>query len=43
VLVGLGSSTSVSEVRVIWPDGRTETFSGLPIDRYTTVKEGTGR
>src|SRR5712691_3154434 len=43
VLVGLGSSTSVSEVRVIWPDGRTETFGGLPIDRYTTVKEGSGR
>jgi enediyne biosynthesis protein E4 len=43
VLVGLGSSTSVSEVRVIWPDGRTETFRGLPIDRYTTVKEGSGR
>jgi hypothetical protein len=25
---------------VLWPDGRTETWSGVPIDRYTTLAEG---
>jgi len=40
VLVGLGQSTSVSRVRVIWPDGKIEEWSSIAIDRYTTLKEG---
>jgi hypothetical protein len=40
VLVGLGAVTSVKEVRVLWPDGRSETWRNLPIDRYTTLREG---
>jgi hypothetical protein len=44
VLVGLGASpVSLALVRVQWPDGRTEEWAGTAIDRYTTLKEGTGR
>jgi len=40
VLVGLGASTSVTEVRVTWPGGRKETWRKLSIDTYTTLREG---
>jgi hypothetical protein len=40
VLVGLGTSTERPRVRVVWPDGRLEEWSDLPIDRYTTLAEG---
>ena len=43
VLAGLGDSSGPVTARVTWPDGRTETWSGLAIDRYVTVREGTGR
>ena len=43
VLAGLGNANGPVTARVIWPDGRTETWSGLPIDRYITIREGTGR
>jgi hypothetical protein len=43
VLVGLGASTESPRVKVAWPDGRAEEFAGLPIDRYVTLKEGTGK
>ena len=43
VLAGLGESKGPVTARVIWPDGRTETWSGLGIDRYHTIKEGTGK
>ena len=43
VLVGLGQSTSVSRVRVIWPSGKTEEWSSIPNDRYTTLREGEAR
>jgi len=43
VLVGLGDATSIRSVRVVWPNGQVETWTGLPIDRWMTVKEGTGR
>jgi len=43
VLAGLGDSSGPVTVRVIWPDGRTETWPGLAIDRYMTIREGTGR
>src|SRR5207247_1544851 len=43
VLVGLGDSTETPRVRVRWPDGRTEEWMSGPIDRYTTLKEGTAR
>ena len=43
VLVGLGSSSAPAIVKVRWPDGHFEEWSGIPIDRWTTLKEGTGR
>jgi hypothetical protein len=41
VLVGLGSATEVSKVEVIWPSGRRESWTNVPSDRWTTIKEGT--
>src|SRR5262249_55318904 len=41
VLVGLGDSTDKPTVRVRWPDGQTEEWRGVPIDRYTTLKQET--
>ncbi len=43
VHVGLGPDTAVRDVRVRWPDGTTETFGGVPIDTYTTLREDPGR
>ena len=43
VLVGLGSSVEPPAIRVIWPSGRTEEFASVPIDRWTTLREGTGK
>jgi hypothetical protein len=43
VLVGLGESSAAPHVRVIWPDGKSETWSAVQVDRYTTLQEGTGR
>jgi hypothetical protein len=43
VLVGLGRSTSISTVKVMWPSGRVEELAAVSVDRYTTVKEGGGR
>ena len=43
VLAGLGDSTEEPRVRVRWPDGRVEEFDPQPIDRYVTLKEGTGK
>jgi hypothetical protein len=38
VLVGLGQATKVKAVRVRWPDGATEEWKDLAIDKYTTLK-----
>jgi hypothetical protein len=43
VLVGLGEQGKVSLVRVHWPDGREEEWREIPIDRYTTLREGEGQ
>jgi hypothetical protein len=43
VLVGLGDSGNISKVRVEWPGGKPEEWTDVPIDRYTTLKEGEGR
>jgi hypothetical protein len=42
VLVGLGASAEAPRVRVAWPSGRVEVFTGVPIDRYVTLTEGSG-
>jgi hypothetical protein len=43
VLVGLGTSTEQPRIKITWPSGRVEEFSGMPIDRYSTLTEGTGK
>jgi len=42
VLAGLGQTTKPPRVRVLWPDGRAEEWADVPINRYTTLKEGSG-
>ena len=41
VLVGLGSADQTAVVRVHWPDGQTETWPQVSVDRYTTLRAGT--
>jgi hypothetical protein len=43
VLVGLGKSAAPVQVRVTWPNGRVETWSQVPADHYTTLREGEGQ
>jgi hypothetical protein len=43
VVVGLGASDAPVRVRVVWPSGRTEEWSAVSIDRYTTLVEGGAR
>jgi len=42
VLVGLGSASEVTGVRVLWPDGLAESFPPPPLRTYTTLVRGTG-
>jgi enediyne biosynthesis protein E4 len=39
VIVGLGESTTPPDVRVTWPDGKVDSWMGLPVDRYSTLRE----
>ena len=43
VLVGLGRSAETPRVRVQWPSGHVEEWSDVAIDRWITLKEGSGR
>ena len=43
VLVGLGDATTIAKVRIDWPGGKSEEWTDVPVDRYTTLKEGEGR
>jgi hypothetical protein len=42
VVVGLGDAQGAVKVRVIWPDGKSEIFDAVAIDRYTTLEQGHG-
>jgi len=44
VVLGLGTRTKIDWVEVQWPQpsGLKERFSNLPVDRYITLREGTG-
>jgi len=42
VLAGLGAKPDIAKVIVQWPSGRVEEWKGLPINAYTTLREGTG-
>ena len=43
VLAGLDDAVDPVGVRVIWPSGKTESWADVPIDRYTTLSEGSAR
>jgi enediyne biosynthesis protein E4 len=43
VLAGLGSSSQPVRVQVVWPDGRMEEWADVPVDKYTTLRQGTGK
>jgi len=46
VLIGLGdgpASARTMKADVHWPDGGVERYEGLEIDRYTTLRQGSGR
>ena len=43
VIVGLGTSTEAPRIRVQWPDGRTEEWSSVPLDAWTTLRQGTAK
>jgi hypothetical protein len=39
VVVGLGESSNRPDVRVMWPDGKVETFDQVAVDAYTTLRQ----
>ena len=43
VLVGLGTSAERPTVQVHWPDGHVEQWADVAVDRWTTLKEGSGK
>jgi hypothetical protein len=43
VIVGLGTSQTAPSVRVHWPSGKSEEWASVAIDRYTTLREGSGQ
>lgn len=43
ILVGLGDSKVVDQVRVTWPGGTQEDFTVPEIDQYHTLQRGTGQ
>ena len=43
VLIGVGTSTAPVTIRVQWPDGKTEEWADQAVDRWTTLKQGSGK
>jgi hypothetical protein len=39
---GLGEQEKVDRAEVLWPDGKVEILSNLAVDRYYSVREGSG-
>jgi hypothetical protein len=39
---GLGNHSALDKAEILWPDGATETLTGLAADRFYTVREGAG-
>jgi hypothetical protein len=39
VLVGLGTASEPVRVRVIWPDGREQTWNDVEVDRWTSLQQ----
>ena len=36
---GLGQATQVQEIHVLWPSGRRQTLSGVPVDQVLLIEE----
>ena len=43
VLIGLAAEDAVTAIRVRFPDGTVETWSALPPNRYSVLRQGTGQ
>ena len=43
VLVGLGEAATVSRIRVVWPSGPVEDWTDITVDRWMTLREGSGQ
>ncbi len=43
VLFGLGEDPDVREIRAYWPGGGTEAWTQVALNRYTTLRAGSGR
>jgi hypothetical protein len=43
VLVGLGADSTPLSVKILWPDGRTESWSSVAVDEWSVLRQGTGR
>jgi hypothetical protein len=39
-IFGIGINTTIDSVSVQWPDGEKATYTGLAVDKYWTVKQG---
>jgi enediyne biosynthesis protein E4 len=39
---GLGAATGIDRLEVRWPNGREESWTALAIDKFHTLKEGSG-
>ena len=42
VILSIGSATRLEEVRVFWPNGKTEVWDDLAVEPELTLIEGTG-
>lgn len=42
VHIGLGQNRHIDRIEIFWSNGKKETYYNPPIDRYLTIKEGTG-
>jgi len=40
---GLGEDARIEKLIVYWPDGRTEAWDKIEVDRIMTIRQGTGR
>ena len=42
LLIGLGDVKKIRRVTVDWPDGRRESWGTVPVNQYSTLRQGTG-
>ncbi|VAW17433.1 hypothetical protein MNBD_BACTEROID01-802 [hydrothermal vent metagenome] len=42
VHIGLGLNNYIDQIEILWSDGKKEVYNNPPVDRYLTIKQGTG-